>query len=129
MPKEGDMICYPNEYGFCDLSTIEKYGEKSRNERVFIVGNVIGYDTKQISEFESNALDELGIKPESFRVKGMNELNSKGSPRLLFGPYKDLQHSANEDGSEVFRFSLQAGSYATVFLDEFISSVQQNQDI
>jgi tRNA pseudouridine13 synthase len=129
-PKEGDMICYPNKYGFCDLSTIERYEEKSRDERTFIVGNVIGYDTKYISEFENKALDELGIKPESFKVKGMNELNSKGSPRLLFAPYLNLQHSTNsDDKSAVFRFSLQAGSYATVFLDEFISGVPQNQDI
>ena len=129
-PMSGDMISYPKKYGFCDLSTMERYEEKSRNEKAFIVGSVIGYDTKYTSEFGARILDELGIKPESFKVKGMNELNSKGSPRALFAPCKDLQHTVNsEDGSAVFKFSLQAGSYATVFLDEFISGVQQqNQD-
>ena len=128
--KEGDMVCYPGKYGFCDLSTIERYAQKSRDERPFIVGNVIGYDTKNINEFEARALEELDLKLESFRVKGMNELNSKGSPRLLFAPYMDLQHSTNsDDKSAVLRFSLQAGSYATVLLDEFISGAPQNQDI
>lgn len=126
-PKEGDMICYLNSYGFCDLSTTERYEEKNRSEKAFIAGNVIGYDTKNITEFEAKALEELDLKPESFKVKGMNELNSKGSPRLLFAPYKDLQYATNsDDKAAVFNFSLPAGSYATVFLEEFIRGEPQD---
>jgi tRNA pseudouridine13 synthase len=120
-PSEGDTVCRPNAYGFCDLSTAERYSGQSGNGREFIVANTIGHDTKEISEFESSMLDGMGITPESFKVKGMSELNSKGARRVLFAPYKDLSHTIEAEGdSAAFRFSLPAGSYATVLLNEFV---------
>jgi tRNA pseudouridine13 synthase len=124
IPREGDLVCRPNWYGFQDLSTVEKFSGSEEGKGMFIIGNILGYDTKQTNEFESCMLDELGITLDSFKVKGMKELNSKGSLRAIFAPYKNLSCSdAAPDGSIIFRFSLPPGSYATVLLEEFIQNI------
>jgi tRNA pseudouridine13 synthase len=120
-PKEGDLVCRPNWYGFQDLSTTQKFD--GRGEGIFIAGNIIGYDTKAVNESENRMLEELGITLESFKVKGMSELNSKGSLRAIFAPYKAFSSSEVEsDGSMAFKFSLPPGSYATVLLREFLQN-------
>ncbi len=77
-------------------------------------GKLIGYETG-VNEREKEILDELGVKPKDFRIKNLPEISSKGSSRPLFAPLKDFSFSEN-----TFRFSLDAGSYATVALREFL---------
>ena len=77
-------------------------------------GKLIGYET-EIDEREKRILEELGVKPKDFRIKNLPEISSKGSSRQLFAPLKDFSFSEN-----TFRFSLDAGSYATVALREFL---------
>jgi tRNA pseudouridine13 synthase len=114
-----DLVCYENSYGFPDLSTV---GRCSKKERAFLVGNIIGYDTEELTEFERGMLEELEITPDSFKVKGLDELHSKGTYRALFAPYKDIHSDFNEpENSYGLDFSLPAGSYATVLLDELIA--------
>ena len=118
-PKEGETVCYPDEHGFYDLSKVGKHSTGS-GEKEYIVGTVLGRDTERINEFESDMLDGMGITADSFKVKGMNELNSKGSLRVLFAPYRNFSYSLDEESrSATFKFSLPAGAYATILLDEF----------
>lgn len=124
-PKDGDMVCRPNWYGFQDISAVEKFAGHDCSKGVFIAGNILGYDTKYANESENRMLDELGITLESFKVRGMNELNSKGSLRVIFAPYRELSCSAiAPDGSITFGFSLPSGSYATVLLREFVQNTE-----
>lgn len=119
-PKPHEMVCYENEYGFPDLSSIEEFGPDNKR-RAFLAGNILGYDTKSVTEMEEELLGELDLTLESFKVKGLNELNSKGTYRVLLAPLKNLSCTKmeNEESVEV-GFSLPAGSYATVLINELL---------
>ncbi len=82
-------------------------------------GNIIGYES-EINDYEIEILDKLGITKEQFKVKSMPELNCKGGKRLMFAPYKDFFYSEIDENTVRLQFSLLAGSYATVLLNEFI---------
>ena len=125
LPNASDFVCYENQYGFPDISAIENF-DVSSGKRAFLVGNIIGQDTKNITDFETSKLEELGITTESFRVKGLDELHSTGTSRVLFAPFKDINYM-HEENENILRisFSLPAGSYATIFLDELVA---QNEE-
>ncbi len=84
------------------------------NDSGFIEGRIIGYET-ELNEREKEILAGLEIKTRDFKIKSMPEISSKGSSRTLFAPLKDFSFSES-----TFRFSLPAGSYATVALREFL---------
>lgn len=84
-----------------------------------IEGNLVGYES-ETNDYENGILEELGITKEQFKVKSMPELNCKGGKRLMFAPYKDFSYSKIDETAVRLKFSLQSGSYATVFLNEFI---------
>lgn len=123
-PRKGDLVCLENDFGFPDMQTVTEFGGKTEGgKRQFLVGNITGYDTKSVNETEQLVLDELGIGKESFNVRGLTELNSRGTYRTLFAPYKDMSFSYDEDEKVLkLGFSLPAGSYATVLLNELIES-------
>jgi len=112
--REGRVVAEFGEYycgeklGFPDLR--ERKGQETR----WIVGRIIGYDM-QANERESTLLERLDLKLSDFKIKGIPELSSKGTHRLLLSPLKEF--SFKED---TFRFMLPAGSYATVALREFL---------
>jgi len=119
-PEPKDIICYENSYGFPDISTFKEF-DGSEDKKTFILGSILGYDTTLVTESEQKILEELGLTLESFKVKGLNELNSKGTKRALFAPFKEISHDNMEEEQALeMRFSLPAGSYATVFLDEML---------
>jgi tRNA pseudouridine13 synthase len=121
-PTEKDIICYEDFYGFPDLSTMGKFDPAS-SKKVFLVGNILGYDTKDTTELEKQILEELDLSLDDFKVKGLNELNSKGTNRVLFAPFNDFKYSFDEEVK--LSFSLPAGAYATAFMYETIE--QSNQ--
>jgi tRNA(Glu) U13 pseudouridine synthase TruD len=124
-PNSSDFVCYENAYGFPDISKIEVF-DGNKSKRAFLVGNIIGEDTKTLTDFERGKLEELGITTDSFKVKGLDELHSNGTSRALFAPFSGITY-VHEDGANLLKlsFSLPAGSYATVLLDEL---VEQNAD-
>ena len=77
-------------------------------------GNIIGYETEP-NEREKALLEELEIKTKDFKIKGIPELSSKGNCRTLLATLKNFSFE-----NDTFRFSLPAGSYATVALREFL---------
>ncbi|HVC57952.1 MAG TPA: tRNA pseudouridine(13) synthase TruD [Candidatus Acidoferrales bacterium] len=123
---DGDLACALNACGFPDISAVahsESFIEEK--ESLLPIGNIVGYETKNLNEFELEALEKLGITTDSFKVRGMNELNSKGTYRPLFAPYTGFASDTLDEGKAAsFSFSLPSGSYATVLLNEFISGTQ-----
>ena len=117
-PISSDLICAPDAARFYNLSDTWKHEKDGKAG--FMVGNIVGYETKELTDFEKEELERLGLTPESFKAKGISELSCKGAKRVLFAPYRDF---ASEDGNgeASLSFSLPSGSYATILLDELIS--------
>jgi tRNA pseudouridine13 synthase len=122
-PRKGELSCPPDKFGYPDLS---KTAPSSGNDDQFPVGNIVGYNSESLTEEEARILGEMGLTKEDFRVKHMPELNCKGTYRTLFSPYLNMKTSEGETGT--ISFSLSAGSYATVLLDELID-VQESPNI
>ncbi|MGC8648471.1 MAG: tRNA pseudouridine(13) synthase TruD [Candidatus Micrarchaeia archaeon] len=129
---EGEKVCGSDALGFPDLSNVfsargSKKGSSDDNGessgRTFPLGRVIGFDTKkeELSPYESVILDELGITPESFKVRKLPGLASKGTLRPIFAPYLGF-NAAREGEDAVLRFLLPSGSYATVLINEFVET-------
>jgi len=95
----------------------------SGKENSLVVGNIIGYETNEehLSSYERQALDELDITKEDFKIKSMPELSMKGTFRLVFAPFKEFSYEIGE-GIARMKFSLPAGSYATVLANEFMKN-------
>lgn len=118
-PVEGDLVCGSDFYGFPDAAHAERFSRVACPADPFVVGNIVGYDTASVNDYERSIMERMGLEPGDFRVKRMPELNCRGSRRVLFAPYLGFG-AAQEGGWTVLRFSLPAGSYATALLDEFV---------
>ena len=110
--REGDIALEEGEY-FCGETLGFPDTDKTEGEG-WICGKIIGYGTP-LNGREKGLLEEIGVPKDAFRMKSMPEIASKGSYRTLFAPLKDFSRNGC-----VFRFSLPAGSYATVAMKEFM---------
>jgi tRNA pseudouridine13 synthase len=72
-------------------------------------------------DLSAKTLEADGICNEDFNVKGMGELKSKGEYRSCFEQAEGLVYSIEGDYA-LFEFSLGRGSYATVYLREFMKN-------
>jgi len=131
-PREGELVCGSNALGFPNLSSVQRYngkqgGESNTDGELFVLGNVIGYDTPDsaISAYEKEVLEQLGITPDSFKLRKIPGIASKGTLRPLFAPYTNFASVQEAEDTARLRFSLPSGSYATVLLNEFINSSKQ----
>lgn len=118
-PVKGDIVCNANDKRFFDLSSAHTF-DNDNKDGVFAIGNILGYNTKEPTEFERNELERLGLTLDSFKMSGMNELNCKGASRVLFALFVGFSIGEPNVGEAVVRFSLPSGSYATVFMDEML---------
>lgn len=115
--KAGDLFCDADAYGFPDVSTARRAQEPA--EKGFLVGNIIGYDSKELNETETHILEGMSLTKEMFKINSMPELGCKGNHRAMFAPF--VGFSGSVSGSDaLLSFSLPSGSYATVLLDEFV---------
>ncbi|MEM1540255.1 MAG: tRNA pseudouridine(13) synthase TruD [Candidatus Bathyarchaeia archaeon] len=78
-------------------------------------------------EIEKQILEEEGITPENFKIKGMPELSLKGSLRTALTTLKDFKveeissdHANPRKNMAKISFTLYRGSYATAFLRELM---------
>lgn len=118
LPTIGDKVCKSDFFGFPDQSNI--YDKKTNTENnEFMVGNIVGYKTEELNDYERSIMEELGIEKAEFKIKQMPELNCKGDQRVLFAPYKGFKSGILDKGF-ILSFSLPSGSYATSLLNEFI---------
>jgi len=106
-PERGEYFC-GEALGFPDTGKAEAEG--------WVVGKLIGYDSP-LNERERAMLEKLGIEKDQFRIRQLPDIASRGTYRTLFAPLRDFNFSAD---SCTFRFSLPAGSYATVAMREFM---------
>ncbi|MFA6048803.1 MAG: tRNA pseudouridine(13) synthase TruD [Candidatus Micrarchaeia archaeon] len=83
-----------------------------------IPGKILGYDSELDAE-EKSLLDSRGISIGDFKVRSFPEISCKGTVRPLFAKLRDFEVLQKEPA--VLRFSLPAGSYATVALEHLLS--------
>ena len=115
-PRQDDRVCMPDAARFFDLKNV--YSGQERPDGIVML-NILGHMTERITEFEKESMDGLGIEPADFKVRGISELSCKGSMRVMMSPYREFS-AVDEDGAAVVRFSLPAGSYATVMLSQIV---------
>ncbi len=110
------LKCMKNQFNFPDIEKLDVNG-------VFPVLPLIGYETKNeyIGDIEKQVLEFLYITNESFKIKSMPELSMKGSFRTAISPVNNVLLKEEGDCT-VVDFSLQSGSYATIFLNEITKS-------
>ncbi len=119
--KEGDfdsdIKCRNNFYGFPDIASAGAEGGEMP------LGNLVGYETKQevLDEYEKGIMEKIGLSIEDFKVKAMPELSPKGSYRAILSPVKDISCETDANSVKV-GFSIPAGAYATVLLNEITKS-------
>jgi len=108
--------CARNFYGFPDIESIGSAGELP-------VASLPGYETKKelIDEYQSEFMDKIGMSEQDFKIKSMPELSTKGSLRTILSPIKDMSHTS-EGGIAKVTFSIPAGAYATVLVNEITKS-------
>ncbi len=124
---DGDIVCSADAIGFPEMRTANLFNASSPEEgELFVLANVIGYGSK-LNDAEARLLERHQMEKEMFRVAHMPELGSKGALRPLFAPYVDMRVSIEERGA-LFSFSLPAGSYATVLLNEFVEQAAEQRD-
>lgn len=88
----------------------------SRTPAPWLVGKLIGHETI-LNERERKMVGEAGIATDAFRMRHLPEIHSAGTYRALLVPLKDFRFTPE---TSMFRFSLPAGSYATVAMREFL---------
>lgn len=87
---------------------------------------LVGYSSEP-DAFSKRVLEEDGISAADFKNRDRN-MDSRGGVRDAYCHAQDPQASINEDDSDdcflkaVFSFSLPAGSYATMYLREFMKN-------
>lgn len=124
-PTDEDLVCNSDKFGFPDLSNISNYNDRysSGNDinNQFVVGNIVGYNTKDLTSFEKKILLDLELTTDDFKMSNMPELSCNGNYRVFFAPYNNFYSEFNsEENSAILKFSLFTGSYATVLLNEFL---------
>lgn len=103
-------------------ANVEKINELISRGLVSLAMNVYGYDTIPArgnqGEIEREVLKDQGISVESFRLKHMPEVATKGTLRVVSFMPENLHYEARE--GLFLKFRLKKGMYATVFLREIM---------
>jgi tRNA pseudouridine13 synthase len=106
---KNEFYCGRNKLDFPNMKKTKGSEKKAREGKVFVVGNIIGSETK-LNKIEEGILKKEKIKKEDFNIKSMPELSSRGSSRAL-----TMLVKIKKEGSKI-QFSLPPGNYATVVL-------------
>jgi len=82
---------------------------------------LVGYES-EVDKATAAIMKKEGINKEEFKVSAMPELSSRGETRQCFIEFEDFEIlDFNEKAANIrLRFSLPAGSYATVLLRELM---------
>lgn len=117
---KGDVFGKLPQGGIFYSQNPEEEQPRLNNFEISPLGPIFGYKMfkakDEALEREKAILDEYSIDLEQFRV-----LKAEGSRRKIRLHIEGLQ-IAEEDGDPVFSFALPAGSYASVFMGEFMKN-------
>lgn len=96
-----------------------------RFDRADIVDDtcLVGWNT-ELNTYQKEILSMLNIDREMFRMKILPWLNAKGGKRDIIRYARDIKWNDTD-----IEFSLDAGSYATVFLDQMVGYNYLNRSI
>ncbi|MEM4255239.1 MAG: tRNA pseudouridine(13) synthase TruD [Candidatus Norongarragalinales archaeon] len=83
-------------------------------------GLLVGGDSV-LGEREKALLEREGLSQDSFKIKQMPFLSSKGGERNFFAEMTDFKIIESNGGDVKLRFSLESGCYATVALSFLLS--------
>jgi tRNA pseudouridine13 synthase len=94
--------------------------------RALVAGPLVGFETPDVAGPAGALLNRLlaveGIERGMFRLPATPEIASRGAARPVLVPVPPLALTAEGDDRIRFQFALPKGSYATVFLREFLKS-------
>ena len=97
--------------------------------RACLAAPIIGYETRNIEDVLKDILEEEEIKQEDFKPSKFMNVNPRGIYRPVFFKPEDFQlikiekDGLNENKNQLkISFTLKKGTYATVFLREFIKN-------
>ena len=113
--KEGEFYCKRGAFGFPNLG-----GRGEGSDSPFLACKVLGYESIP-NEGEIELLEREGIMISDFKCRGMPEIGSKGSSRVLLAPLVNFSFE-----KDTFAFDLPAGAYATVALREFMEKKKKH---
>ncbi|ASI14180.1 tRNA pseudouridine synthase TruD [Candidatus Mancarchaeum acidiphilum] len=128
-PLDSDLVCPKDGFGYPDMQKVMTYEEYKSNKNhdgtdPFIVGNIVGYNTKALNDVETGIMGSLNLDKGEFKIQGIPELACNGNYRVLFAPYNGFSYSINDSkDTAVLKFSLFSGSYATALLNEFLGNL------
>jgi tRNA pseudouridine13 synthase len=118
-------------YRVVNQETISEVNKAIEGGKMLLAIPLVGFKQK-ISygvqgEIEKAVLDEEGVSPENFKIKGLPKLSLRGDLRAALSCIKDLSvHEISRDeinagkNKVVMSFMLYRGSYATIVLREFM---------
>ncbi|OIO23404.1 tRNA pseudouridine(13) synthase TruD [Candidatus Micrarchaeota archaeon CG1_02_51_15] len=126
--RTGDLWCECDATGFPDLkekgvkpiaSQVEAANVQKQLEegKAFLAANIVGSES-DLTQDETRLLEENGLSKESFKVKSIPEVTSKGGFRTLSAPLKGFK--VLEEKPLKLRFALPSGAYATVALKHLL---------
>ncbi|MDE1869492.1 MAG: tRNA pseudouridine(13) synthase TruD [Candidatus Micrarchaeota archaeon] len=109
--EKAKLFCGLDVFGFPDVEKLAPEGIPA--------STIVGYETRseEINEYESEALERMGIKKEDFKIKSMPELSMRGTRRPILSLFRDQKYEIADDGARL-SFALPSGSYATILLGE-----------
>ncbi len=134
-PVTGDVVWDEEKciYVRVKQANLREVKEKCRKGKATVCMRVIGYAIKpeegEIGEIEKQVLEEEGVRPEDFIIRGMPEISSRGHYReaeliiknlkLLFVGQDETSKGALKVG---LRFAVKKGGYATTLLRELMKT-------
>ena len=137
-PQIGDYVVYVNQRGLptqysakVDEQNLEEMRKLAEEGKIRVAIPIVGYRQQTSSgvqgEIEKRILEKEGVRPEDFYIKNMREASAKGelraalTPLIEFSCEKPCRDSANPSKRMLkCSFTLQKGSYATIFLRELM---------
>jgi tRNA pseudouridine13 synthase len=137
--SSGDIICFRNKEGLPDTTKMQAATDENvdgmnnllKRDRAFITAPLVGYESEFAAgtpgELEKNVFHETEISQESFRMKTIPDLASKGLRREILlhckPEFVTAEDELNPGKSKVtLTFSLPKGSYATTVLREYMKT-------
>ncbi|MDK2826608.1 tRNA pseudouridine13 synthase [Methanolobus vulcani] len=137
--SSGDIICFRNKEGLPDTTKMQAATDENvdgmnnllKRDRAFITAPLVGYESEFAAgtpgELEKNVFHETEMSQESFRMKTIPDLASKGLRREILlhckPEFVTAEDELNPGKSKVtLTFSLPKGSYATTVLREYMKT-------